>query len=97
MPVDAASNEHLKKVFRAYCKLRVGQGRQVGASIQHINAAQFHQMCRDAGLLDPTGEHCRHTAQTGIFLYVHCNRQHQDKALALHTRKRTAMHVQVTQ
>lgn len=56
IPVDAASNDHLKKVFRAYCRLRVGQGRQVG-SHQHINAAQFNEMCRDAGLLEPYGEH----------------------------------------
>jgi hypothetical protein len=56
VPIDAPSNDHLKRVFRSYCKLRVGQGRQVGASVQHINAAQFNQMCRDAGLLEPHGE-----------------------------------------
>lgn len=55
VPIDAPSNDHLKRVFRSYCKLRVGQGRQVGASVQHINAAQFNQMCRDAGLLEPHG------------------------------------------
>jgi hypothetical protein len=24
--------------------------------VQHINAAQFNQMCRDAGLLEPHGK-----------------------------------------
>ncbi|KAF6262551.1 hypothetical protein COO60DRAFT_614938 [Scenedesmus sp. NREL 46B-D3] len=55
VPIEAPSNDHLKRVFRSYCKLRVGQGRQVGASVQHINAAQFNQMCRDAGMLEPHG------------------------------------------
>jgi len=30
VPVDAAGDPHLKKVFKGYCRLRVGQGRQVG-------------------------------------------------------------------
>eukprot|EP00877_Chromochloris_zofingiensis_P001130 jgi/Chrzof1/11017/Cz05g20160.t1 len=55
VPLEAAADPALKKVFKAYCRLRVGQGRQVGASVQHMNAAQLNVMCRDAGLVEPTG------------------------------------------
>jgi len=54
-PLAAASDEQLKKVFRAYCKLPIGRGRQVGASIQHLNAVQFKELARDAGIVEPEG------------------------------------------
>ncbi|GBF88565.1 hypothetical protein Rsub_01280 [Raphidocelis subcapitata] len=59
-PLDAASDEQLRRVFRAYCKLPVGRGRQVGASVQHMNAAQFRELARDAALVEPAGplSHC---------------------------------------
>jgi hypothetical protein len=60
VPLQAASDLHLKKVFKSYCRLRVGQGRQVGASVQHINAAQFNQLARDAGLVEPLGKSHQH-------------------------------------
>lgn len=56
MPLDAPSDESLKRAFRTYCRLPIGQGRQVGGSVQQINAAQFNQLCRDAGLVEPSGE-----------------------------------------
>jgi hypothetical protein len=56
VPLDAPSDEGLKRVFRNYCRLPIGQGRQVGGSVQQMNAAQFNQMCRDASLVEPTGE-----------------------------------------
>lgn len=56
VPLDAPSDESLKRAFRTYCRLPIGQGRQVGGSVQQINAAQFNQLCRDAGLVEPSGE-----------------------------------------
>jgi hypothetical protein len=56
VPLDAPSDDRLKRVFRAYCRLPIGMGRQVGASVQHINTAQFNQLFRDAGLVEPAGE-----------------------------------------
>jgi hypothetical protein len=56
VPLDAPSDEGLKRVFRNYCRLPIGQGRQVGGSVQQLNAAQFNQLCRDAGLVEPAGE-----------------------------------------
>jgi hypothetical protein len=56
VPLDAPSDEALKRSFRTYCRLPIGQGRQVGGSVQQINAAQFNQLCRDAGLVEPIGE-----------------------------------------
>lgn len=55
VPLDAPSDEFLKRAFRTYCRLPIGQGRQVGGSVQHINAAQFNQLCRDVGLMEPAG------------------------------------------
>jgi hypothetical protein len=45
----------LKKVFKAYCRLRVGQGRQLGSSGQQLNGTQFSRMCQDAVISEPTG------------------------------------------
>lgn len=56
VPLDAPSDEGLKRVFRNYCRLPIGQGRQVGGSVQQLNAAQFNQLCRDASLVEPAGE-----------------------------------------
>lgn len=53
---DAPSDPVLKKVFKGYCKLRLGQGRQMGSSVQQMNAAQFNRMCHDAGISEPAGE-----------------------------------------
>ncbi len=55
VPLDAPSDDRLKRVFRAYCKLPIGRGRQVGASVQHLNAVQFKELARDAGLVEPEG------------------------------------------
>jgi hypothetical protein len=55
-PADAPSDPVLKKVFKGYCKLRLGQGRQMGSSVQQMNAAQFNRMCHDAGISEPAGE-----------------------------------------
>lgn len=56
VPLEAPSDEALKRTFRTYCRLPIGQGRQVGGSVQQINAAQFNQLCRDAQILEPAGE-----------------------------------------
>jgi hypothetical protein len=50
------SDPGLKKAFKAYCRVPIGVGRQVGASVQHLNAAQFNLLARDVGLVEPAGE-----------------------------------------
>lgn len=56
VPLDAVSDPGLKKAFKAYCRVPIGVGRQVGASVQHLNAAQFNLLARDVGLVEPAGE-----------------------------------------
>jgi hypothetical protein len=58
---DAPSDAMLKKVFKGYCKLRLGQGRQTAGSVQQMNAAQFNRMCHDAGISEPSGERAAST------------------------------------
>jgi hypothetical protein len=48
------SNKALQRCFQTYCWHSVGKGRLYGEP-PRLNSAQFYQLCRDAGFLEPRG------------------------------------------
>lgn len=50
----AENNPHLKRVFKNYAKLAIGQGR-VYEGVPAMNSTQFHRLCQDAGFMEPDG------------------------------------------
>lgn len=56
-PPGAELNKMLRTVFRNYARLSIGQGRVYATGDQpHMNMAQFHRLCQDAGFMEPEGE-----------------------------------------
>ncbi|KAG2453565.1 hypothetical protein HYH02_001784 [Chlamydomonas schloesseri] len=55
VPSGVEHNSHLKKVFKNYARLAIGQGRVYADGQPQMNSAQFHRLCQDAGFMEPEG------------------------------------------
>ncbi|KAG2498998.1 hypothetical protein HYH03_003184 [Edaphochlamys debaryana] len=55
VPSGVEHNAHLKRVFKNYSRLAIGQGRVYADGMPQMNSAQFHRLCQDAGFMEPEG------------------------------------------
>ncbi|GIL46879.1 hypothetical protein Vafri_3747 [Volvox africanus] len=55
VPQGTEHNAHLKRVFKNYARLAIGQGRVYADGLPQMNSAQFHRLCQDAGFMEPEG------------------------------------------
>ncbi|GLC43095.1 hypothetical protein PLESTB_000863700 [Pleodorina starrii] len=55
VPQGTEHNAHLKRVFKNYARLAIGQGRVYADGLPQMNSAQFHRLCQDAGFMEPDG------------------------------------------
>lgn len=55
VPTGVEHNSHLKRVFKNYARLAIGQGRVYADGQPQMNSAQFHRLCQDAGFMEPEG------------------------------------------
>ncbi|KAG2439244.1 hypothetical protein HXX76_004605 [Chlamydomonas incerta] len=55
VPAGVEHNAHLKRVFKNYARLAIGQGRVYADGQPQMNSAQFHRLCQDAGFMEPEG------------------------------------------
>lgn len=56
VPAGVERNTHLKRVFKNYARLPMGQGRVYTDGVPQMNSSQFHRLCQDAGFMEPEGE-----------------------------------------
>eukprot|EP00201_Polytomella_parva_P018261 CAMPEP_0175072134 /NCGR_PEP_ID=MMETSP0052_2-20121109/19707_1 /TAXON_ID=51329 ORGANISM="Polytomella parva, Strain SAG 63-3" /NCGR_SAMPLE_ID=MMETSP0052_2 /ASSEMBLY_ACC=CAM_ASM_000194 /LENGTH=1112 /DNA_ID=CAMNT_0016339537 /DNA_START=508 /DNA_END=3848 /DNA_ORIENTATION=+ len=69
IPRGVENHPHLKKVFRNYCKLALGQGRIYADVVPRMNAQQFHRFCQDAGFMEPDGRLSSTTLDVVFYRY----------------------------